>query len=82
MFCEINYQRALRDDVNLVTLGIGINDVGHGFSVDQFSKNYEEILSRLRKNTKATIVVTNIPDISSAPRIPEIIRGEYQRSDC
>lgn len=72
-------QGALRDDVNFVTLGIGINDVGHGFSADQFAKNYEEILSRLKQNTSATIVVTNIPDISSAPRIPEIIRGEYQR---
>lgn len=72
-------QGALRDDVNLVTLGIGINDVGHGFSPDQFAKNYEEIISRLRSNTKAIIIVTNIPDISSAPRIPEIIRGEYER---
>lgn len=72
--------KALRDDVNLVTLGIGINDVGHGFSVEQFSKNYEEILSRLKKDTRATIVVTNIPDISSAPRIPEIVREEYKRS--
>jgi len=75
-----NQLQALRGDVNFVTLGIGINDVGHGFSGDQFSQNYEEILSRLKKNTKATIVVTNIPDISSAPRIPEIIRDEYQRS--
>lgn len=73
-------QAALRDDVNLITLGIGINDVGHGFSVEQFSKNYEEILTTLRKNAKATIIVTNIPDISSAPRIPAIIRDEYQRS--
>lgn len=64
---------------NLVTLGIGINDIGHGLSVEQFSKNYDEILSRLRNGTKATIVITNVPDISSAPRIPEIIRPEYQR---
>lgn len=69
----------LRENPNLVTVGIGINDIGHGFGVEQFAKNYEEILSRLRNSTKATIVVTNIPDISSAPRIPEILRGEYQR---
>ena len=62
-----------------MTVGIGINDIGHGFSVDQFAKNYEEILSRLRNGTEATIVITNIPDISSAPRIPAIIRDEYQR---
>ena len=69
----------LRENPNLVTVGIGINDIGHGFSVEQFAKNYEEILSRLRSSTRATIVVTNIPDISSAPRIPEILRGEYER---
>jgi lysophospholipase L1-like esterase len=61
-----------------VTLGVGINDIGHGFSADQFAKNYEEILGKL-KRSRATIVVTNIPDISSAPRIPGIMRDEYQR---
>jgi lysophospholipase L1-like esterase len=66
-------------DPQLVTLGIGINDIGHGLSLEQFSKNYEEILARLRQNTSATIVVTNIPDISSAPRIPSGMRGEYHR---
>src|SRR5262245_25481195 len=29
---------------DLVTVGIGINDVGHGLTLEQFSKNYEEIL--------------------------------------
>ena len=69
----------LRENPNLVTVGIGINDIGHGFSIEQFAKNYDDILRRLRSSSRATIVVTNIPDISSAPRIPEIIRGEYQR---
>ena len=64
---------------NLVTVGIGINDIGHGFSPEKFSKNYEEILTRLKRGTNARIVVTNIPDISSAPRIPELLRAEYQR---
>lgn len=67
------------EHANLVTLGIGINDIGQGLSLEQFAKNYEEILSRLRNSTKAAIVVTNIPDISSAPRIPGVIRTEYQR---
>jgi len=72
-------QRGLKQNPNLVTLGIGINDIGHGVSDEQFAKNYEEILSALKKGTTATIVVTNVPDISTAPRIPEIIRPEYQR---
>jgi acyl-CoA thioesterase-1 len=64
---------------NLVTLGIGINDIGHGVTPDEFGKNYDEILARLRNETKAAIVVTNIPDISTAPRIPQIVRDEYLR---
>lgn len=71
--------RALRADPHLVTLGIGINDIGHGLSLEQFSKNYDEILSSLNSNTKAAIVLTNIPDISTAPRIPIAIRGEYHQ---
>lgn len=63
---------------NLVTLGIGINDIGHGVSLEAFAQNFEAILSRLRNETHARIVVTNIPDISSAPRIPEFARREYQ----
>ena len=64
---------------NVITLGIGINDIGHGFTLDQFSKNYEEILSTLKEKTSAEIVVTNIPDVSSAPRIPGPMRNEYQQ---
>jgi acyl-CoA thioesterase I len=64
---------------NLVTLGIGINDIGHGVSLEEFSSNYEQILSKLKNNTTAAIVVTNIPDISSAPRIPAEVRGQYQQ---
>lgn len=66
-------------DPDLVTVGIGINDIGHGFTLDQFSKNYEQILSTLREKTRARIVVTNLPDISTAPRIPGPMRNEYQQ---
>ncbi len=69
---------AVKADPDLVTLGIGINDIGHGLSSEQFSRNYDEILSGLRK-TKAVIVVTNIPDISSAPRIPPATRAAYHQ---
>jgi acyl-CoA thioesterase I len=63
----------------LVTVGIGINDIGHGFKIDQFAKNYEQILTTLKEKTQAEIVVSNIPDVSSAPRIPASLRSEYQR---
>ena len=72
-------QRGVALNPGLVTVGIGINDIGHGFTLEQFSKNYEQILSTLKEKTRARIVVTNIPDISSAPRIPNFMRSEYQR---
>jgi acyl-CoA thioesterase I len=62
----------------LVTLGIGINDVGLGVSAETFAANFEAIISRLRSETGARIVVTNLPDISTAPRIPQMLRPEIQ----
>ena len=72
-------ERGVAMNPDLVTVGIGINDIGHGLTLDQFSKNYEEILSTLKEKTHAQIVVTNLPDVSSAPRIPNALRSEYQR---
>lgn len=69
----------IRKQPNLITLGIGINDIGHGSSVDRFAKNYEQIVSRLKNETAATIVVSNIPDVSTAPSIPLFARAEYHR---
>ena len=66
-------------DPQLVTLGIGINDIGHGVSLAQFAENYDRILSTLKEKTQATIVVTNIPDISSAPQVPSSMRHQYQQ---
>jgi len=72
-------ERGVAMNPDLVTVGIGINDIGHGLTIDQFARNYEKILSTLKERTHAQIVVTNIPDISSAPRIPGPMRSEYQQ---
>src|ERR1044072_2618505 len=72
-------ERGAELNPDLVTVGIGINDIGHGLTIDEFARNYENILSTLKQKTHAQIVVTNIPDISSAPRIPGPMRSEYQR---
>ena len=71
--------RGVAANPDLVTLGIGINDIGHGVTLEQFSKNYEEIFRTLKQKTHAAIVVTNLPDISSAPRIPGSMRANYQQ---
>ena len=69
--------RGVEKNPQLVTLGIGINDIGHGVPLEQFAQNYERILSMLKEKTKAEIVVTNIPDISSAPVVPSSLRNRY-----
>lgn len=64
---------------NLVTVGIGINDIGHGVSVNRFGLNLQNILSRVKEETGALILVTNIPDISTSTRIPQFLRAQYQQ---
>ena len=70
---------AVNTSADLITLGIGINDIGHGLTVEEFGRNYEAILSRLQSDTGATVVVTNIPDISTAPQIPVFARRRYHQ---
>lgn len=65
---------------DLVTLGVGINDIGHGLSLQEFAKNYQAILERIKRETQAVVIVTNIPDISSGPRIPLTMRSEYHQT--
>jgi lysophospholipase L1-like esterase len=69
---------AISSHPTLVTLGIGINDIGHGLTAETFARNYEEIIKRL-KETGARIVVTNIPDISFAPVVPATARDETRQ---
>lgn len=70
---------AINSHPTLVTLGIGINDIGHGLSLETFARNYEEIVKRLKEETGARIVVTNLPDISLAPVVPASVRDETRR---
>ncbi len=63
----------------LVTLGIGINDVTRQVSAEQFARNLEDIVARLRAQTKAPVVVSNLPDVSHAPVVPAFLREEARR---
>jgi lysophospholipase L1-like esterase len=72
--------RVAAERPTLVTLGVGINDLTHGVEVERFAHNFEEIVSRIKVATDAPVVVTNIPDISTAPRVPAFMReGVSQR---
>lgn len=63
----------------LVTLGIGINDLTRMAAPEQFARGFEEIVTRVRQQTGAPFVVSNLPDISRAPRVPGFLRGEARR---
>jgi lysophospholipase L1-like esterase len=63
----------------VVTLAIGINDISHNLTVEQFARNYEQIIARIREATDAPVVLSNLPDISYAPVVPAYMREEARR---
>ena len=66
---------AISSRPTLITVAIGINDLGNNFTVEKFARNFEEIIKRLKAGTKAAIVVSNLPDISFAPVVPADMRA-------
>lgn len=60
----------------LITVGIGINDLGHYVPSEKFARNFEEIIKRLKTETSAIVVVSNLPDISFAPVVPAYAREQ------
>ena len=76
---ETQLPRALRTRPRLVTLGIGINDVGLQIPDDAFALNLEEIVVQLRK-LGAPMAIANIPDLALAPAIGGLVpRSIYER---
>lgn len=63
----------------LVTVGIGINDLTRMTAPEQFARNFEEIVTRVREQTDAAVVVSNLPDIAHAPRVPDFLREDARR---
>ncbi len=83
---ESQLQRAIATQPTLITLSIGANDALHQTSLKRFRADMRYLLTGLREQTQATIVMTNVPDFSFAPRIPgplkPVIRlriGQYNR---
>lgn len=62
----------------LVTLGIGVNDVQR-LMLEEYERNLDAIIRRVRSVTEAPIVLTNIPDIACAPGVPDMMRDEARR---
>ena len=71
--------RARRTQPALVTIGIGINDVGLQLPDDAFAVNLEEIVLPLRE-LGAPIVLCNIPDLALSPAVARLVpRSVYER---
>jgi acyl-CoA thioesterase-1 len=61
---------------DLVLLSLGANDVTHLTPIGSQRHDADAIIDGLREsNPKMAIVVTGSPDMSSAPRIPWLLRG-------
>lgn len=56
---------AIKENPDVVTLFIGVNDIHDFVSTDDFKKNYDQTLARLTKETKARIYLINIPFIGA-----------------
>jgi len=76
---ETQVPRALRARPRLITLCIGINDVGLQLPDDAFALNLEEIVVPLR-TLDAPMVIANIPDLALAPAVARLVpRTLYER---
>lgn len=72
---ERQVEKIIVAEPTLVTIGIGMNDLLQGMPEDEFAKNYEEIVTRLLK-TDAVIIVSTLPDLSTAPAFSERAPGD------
>lgn len=63
----------------LITVAVGTNDLIRGVNPEDFGRNYESILLRLKEQTKAEIILMNIPDLSRAPAVPNYLRETARR---
>jgi len=71
--------RARRHRPALLTIGIGINDVGLQLPDDAFALNLEEIVVPLRE-LGAPIVICNIPDLALSPAVARLVpRSMYEK---
>lgn len=68
--------RALQLRPRLITIGIGINDVGMQQPDEAFAINLEEIVNPLRR-LGAPIVIANLPDLALSPAVTRLVPQAY-----
>ena len=58
---------ALDADPDLVTVWLAVNDLNARVPLDRYSSDLDGLLKSLRERTSATILVGNVPDLSTLP---------------
>jgi len=64
--------RALKAEARIVTIGIGINDVGLQVPDEAFALNLEELVGPLKQRCPH-ILIANLPDLALAPAVAKLI---------
>lgn len=59
---------------DLVTISIGTNDIRHRKGIITFERELNQILSRLKNETVAEVVINTIPDLSQAPAVRRVVK--------
>lgn len=67
--------KAIALNPNLITISVGANDIRYRTRTNKFSKDLEVLLTRLKKETNAEIVMNNIPDFSLTPAVPKNLKS-------
>jgi lysophospholipase L1-like esterase len=71
--------RAARVRPRVITIGIGINDLGLQVPDDAFALNLEEIATGVGR-LGAAVVIANLPDLALSPAVQRIVpRALYER---
>ena len=72
---EHRLDKAIALNPDLITISVGANDIRYRTRARKFEKDLKTLLTRLKKETKAQIVMNNIPDFSITPAVPKNLRS-------
>lgn len=68
-------EKAISLQPDLVTISVGANDIRFRTRRVRFERELSLLLKRLKSETRAEIVMNNIPDLSLTPRIPKKLKA-------
>lgn len=70
---------ALDSDPDLVTVWLAVNDANARVPLDRYSGELDTLLRSLRGQTRAVVLVGNVPDVSSLPAYRQVERDDIAR---